>query len=476
MTRTKELSRIDLRELAQRGPIHFVGIAGAGMSALAEMLMESGAVVSGCDNHPGAIGERLRARGADIQVGQNPAHLDGRVAAVITTSAVPLDHPELLAAREAGIPVLKRAQALGAFVNQGTVVGVAGTHGKTTTTAMTTAVLAEAGMEPTGFVGGTVPGWESGLYRGGDQLFVVEADEYDRSFLTLKPTVAVITTLEADHLDVYGSLEGVEEAFLEFINLVPVEEGSIVVCGDDAGARRLSERARRGVDVTTYGTEPDAQVRAVDIEMRGRNSRFRVRDRGEELGELALGVTGYHNIRNALAATSVALALGAPFEATQRALSRFAGVERRFQELGRVRGVTVVDDYAHHPTEIRATLSAARSAYAGQRLIAVFQPHLYTRTRDFAGAFGSALASADVVWITDVYPAREAPIPGVTGELVAAATRGAQAARVEYEPDYTQLPERISAEARSGDVVVVMGAGNIDAASRELLARLGARA
>ena len=474
MTRTRELSRVDLRELAQRGAIHFVGCAGAGMSALAEMLIATGATVSGCDIHPGAIGERLRSMGAEIFVGQDPMHVEAGIAVVITTAAVPLDHPELLAARDAGIPVLKRAQALGAFVNQGTVVAIAGTHGKTTTTAMTVAVLAEAEMQPTGFVGGTVPGWESGLHRGSDQLFVVEADEYDRSFLTLKPEVAVVTTVEADHLDIYGSLEGVEEAFLEFARLVP-KEGRIVACGDDAGARRIARNARTGAEVTTYGTDTDVQVRAVDIEMRGRNCRFRVRDRGEDLGELSLGVTGYHNIRNALAATTVGLHLGAPFAAAQRALSQFGGVERRFQELGKVGGITVVDDYAHHPTEIRATLSSARSAYEGHRLIAAFQPHLYTRTRDFADDFGVALAGADVVWLTDVYPAREAPIAGVTGELVVAAARRARAARVEYVADHKSLPERMKSDLRSGDVVIFMGAGSIETAGRALLALLGGR-
>jgi UDP-N-acetylmuramate--alanine ligase len=469
MTRTKEQADADLRELAQRGPIHFVGIGGAGMSALAELLLKAGATITGCDSTHSAITDRLRARGATIHIGQDPAHIEPGVAAVITTSAVHLDHPELQAALEAGVPVLKRAQALGAFVNQGTVVAIAGTHGKTTTTAMTTAVLSEAGLEPTAFVGGTVPGWESGLHRGGDQLFVVEADEYDRSFHTLRPTVAVVTTLEADHLDIYGSLEGVEAAFAEFVQLVPSDEGRLVACGDDAGASKLAKRAPKGVAVTTYGIESDAQVRALDIEVRGRGSRFRVSDRGEDLGELNLAVAGYHNIRNALAATSVGLHFGTPFEATQRALARFGGVTRRFQELGRVDGITVIDDYAHHPTEIRATLSAARASYPDQRLIAVFQPHLYSRTRDFAADFGVALSSADVVWICDVYPAREAPIPGITGELIVAATKRAGARDVTYEPDHSHIPGRMRNDLHSGDVVVFMGAGSIEKDGAALL-------
>ncbi|MGH7469112.1 MAG: UDP-N-acetylmuramate--L-alanine ligase, partial [Longimicrobiales bacterium] len=428
--------------------------------------------VSGCDLNPGAVGERLRAWGAQIRQGQDTAHIDSSISAVIATAAVPFDHPELVAARDARIPVLKRAQALGALVNEGTVIAIAGTHGKTTTTAMTTAILAESGLQPTGFVGGRVPGWDSGLHRGSDQLFVVEADEYDRSFLLLKPTVAVVTTLEADHLDIYGSLEGVEEAFREFINLVSPGAGLIVACSDEPGVRRLLQRAPAYVDQLLYGTESSAQLRAVNIEVRGRGSRMRVLERGADLGELTLAVAGHHNIRNALAATAAALYLGASFPDAQRALARFTGVERRFQELGRAQGIVVVDDYAHHPTEIRATLAAARAAYAGHRLVAVFQPHLFSRTRDFAAEFGAALATADQVWVTDVYPARETPIPGVTGRLVADAAQHARAGRVQYEPDIERIAQRVQAELRTGDVALFMGAGSIDAAARDLLQRL----
>jgi UDP-N-acetylmuramate--alanine ligase len=471
-----ELAAIDLRGLAARGEIHFVGIAGAGMSALAELLLSSGGSVSGCDLNPGPVAERLRAGGAIIQQGQDPAHIEPSISAVIATAAVPFDHPELRAARAAHIPVLKRAQALGALVNQGTVVAVAGTHGKTTTTAMTTAILAESGLQPTGFVGGRVPGWESGLYRGSDRLFVVEADEYDRSFLLLEPTIAVITTVEADHLDIYGSLQGVEEAFLDFTRLVTSDAGLIVACCDDPGVRRLLGRARDGAEQLWYGTDVQAHVRAVDIESRGRGSQFRVRVRGQELGAIVLQVPGNHNIRNALAGIAVGLKLGAPFEAAQRALARFTGVERRFQELGRAAGITVVDDYAHHPTEIRATLAAARAAYAGHRLIAVFQPHLFSRTRDFAAEFGAALAAAEEIWVTDVYPAREAPIAGVSGELIVRAAERAGAQALEYEPDARVLAQRLRGRLHNGDVVIFMGAGSIDDAARALLQLLHAEA
>ena len=473
MTRTKDTTRVDLRELAARGTIHFVGIAGAGMSALAEMLLASGATVSGCDNHPGAVSDRLRARGAAILSGQNAAHIDASVAAVITTSAVHSDHPELVAARDANIPVFKRAAALGSLVNQGTVIGIAGTHGKTTTTAMTTTILAQAGLQPTGFVGGRVPGWDSGLHRGSDQLFVVEADEYDRSFLTLRPNIAVVTTLEADHLDIYGSLEGLEEAFLEYASLVP-SDGLCILCSDDAGVRALARQLPRTTPTLTYGTEQGAQLIATDIEVRGRGSRFRVHERAEPLGELSLSVAGYHNIRNALGATAAAMHAGASFADAQAAFANFTGVDRRFQEIARTRGISIVDDYAHHPTEVMATLSAARAAYNGQRLIAVFQPHLFSRTRDFFNEFGAALALADVVIVTDVYPARELPIPGITGELVADAAIRAKARRVEYLPRLEDVQALVAAEMRQGDAIIFMGAGNIDSVAHALVAQLGA--
>ena len=469
MTRTREVARLDLRELASRGTVHFVGISGAGMSALAELLLAGGADISGCDNNPGAVGERLVARGARIYTGQDAAHIDASVVAVITTSAVRLEHPELVAARDAKIPVLKRAAALGSLVNRGTVLGIAGTHGKTSTTAMATSILAEAGLHPTGFVGGRVPGWDSGLYRGHDDLFVVEADEYDRSFLTLKPTIAVVTTLEADHLDIYGSLEGLEEAFLEFVSMVP-SDGLSVLCSDDAGVRKLATQLPRSAPVLKYGTDKGAELMALDIEVRGRGSRFKVRERGEMLGELSLAVAGYHNIRNALGALGAALHLGATFQHAQAALARFTGVDRRFQEIARAGGMTVVDDYAHHPTEVNATLSAARAAYSGMRLVAIFQPHLYSRTRDFFKEFGAALASADVVFVTDVYPAREAPIEGITGELVAHAADSAKARRVEYARTLDELKDRVLAEARAGDALIFMGAGNIDTVAHEIAA------
>jgi UDP-N-acetylmuramate--alanine ligase len=456
----------DLRTLAQTGTVHFVGICGAGMSTLAEMILHVGGRVSGCDTNLTATATRLRDIGAEIFEGHDPAHVENAVA-VVTTAAVGMDSPELVAARAMKIPVFKRAQALGSIVNNGTVIAIAGTHGKTTTTAMTAEILDAAALSPTAFVGGHVPGWNGGLRLGATELFVVEADEYDRSFLTLRPSVAVVTTLEADHLDIYGSFEGVKEAFNSFLDLVP-RDGLIAVCADDAGAKALTKR-KHNADVVTYAIDnQNARYRATKIEMRGRGCRFVVTDRGEECGEVNLGVPGLHNIRNALGAMVAAMQVEAPFSAVQTAFARFHGVGRRFQELGRPRNIAIIDDYAHHPTEVTATLQAARAAYEGHRIIAVFQPHLYSRTRDFASDFASALAAADEAWVTPIYAAREQPIPGVTSELISGA-----AARIKlYEGDVANLATELQPMLRSGDVILFMGAGNIDSAAHALVAQL----
>jgi len=454
------------------GPIHFMGISGSGMSALAEMVLRAGGRVTGCDTNPGDVGEQLRELGAEVVDRHDPAHVL-TAAAVVATAAVPQDHPELAAARRRGIPVMKRAQALGGIVNRGRLAAIAGTHGKTTTTAMTTEILAAAGLEPTGFVGGRVRGWGGGLRAGRADLFVVEADEYDRSFLRLRPEAVVVTAVEADHLDVYGSMEAVENAFAQFVGLVP-ETGLVAGCSDDDGARHLLGRVR-GPAVLSYGTGDGAQLRAVQVELLPRGSRFRVVEKGEQLGVVDLALPGIHNVRNALGAFALARRFGAGLEAAQEALSGFRGVGRRFEQLADARGICLIDDYAHHPTEIDATVAAARGAFPGRRLVAVFQPHLYTRTRDFADAFGASLARADAVWVTDVYPARETAIPGVTGELVADAARRAGARSVQYHPEVETLAASLEAFLRPGDACLVMGAGSIGGAGRELAARLEGR-
>jgi UDP-N-acetylmuramate--alanine ligase len=464
---------IDLRALAERGTIHFVGISGAGMAALAELVLRGGGRVSGSDLDPGVVGESLAANGATVRHGHDPAHI-GAAVAVVATSAVPHDHPELVAARERGIPILKRAQALGALVNDGTVVAIAGTHGKTTTTAMTTAILEQAGLEPTGFIGGRVGAWGTGLHAGGEQLFVVEADEFDRSFLTLQPHVAVVTSIEADHLDTYGSIADIETAFTTFVDAVPTG-GLVAGCIDDAGAARLL--ATRAPElVMSYGTAADAALRAVDVAPYGRGARFTVTRHSAPLGDFTLGTPGVHNVRNALGALAAALHVGASLDAAVRALTAFRGVARRFQEIGVAHDVVFIDDYAHHPTEVAATLATARSLYAGRRIVALFQPHLYSRTQDFADAFGQALSHADAAWITDVFAARERPIPGVSGALIADATRAAGGGEVRFIAELADVEESLRAALRPGDVCVAMGAGNIDRVARRLYAAFEAGA
>jgi len=453
------------------GRVHFMGVAGAGMVSLAELLLRSGFDVSGCDLQPGPVARSLESLGGVVLQGHDPSHLDG-VALLVVTAAIPPDHPEIQRARDMGIPVLKRAEALGQWVVRGTVVAVAGTHGKTTTTAMITDILEEGGLAPTGFVGGRVSRWESNLRFGGGDLFVVEADEYDRSFLHLRPRIAVVTNLDADHLDVYEDLGGVQEAFTRFLEQVD-PQGRILVCGDDQGLSRLLPGL--GSRVSTYGLKPGAQLRAVDPVHGPEASRFRVLEKGEEKGEITLSLPGEHNIANALGAAAAARALGVEWDVIAGALARFQGVGRRFQVVGEVRGITVVDDYAHHPTEIRATLAACRDRFPGRRLVAVFQPHLFSRTRDFAVQFGEALAEADEVWISEIYPAREEPLEGVSGVMVVEATLDAGAQHVFFHPELSELPRELAETLTSGDVCITMGAGSIEHLAGDLLGLLRGR-
>lgn len=461
----------DLAQRARAGRVHFMGISGAGMSALAEWVRRTGGHVDGCDAAPTEVAGHLRALGIAVERGHDPSHIEG-AEGVVYTAAVPRDHPELAAARAAGIPVARRSVALASVVNAGTAVAVSGTHGKTTTTAMATAILEESGHDPTAFVGGTVAAWGSGLRHGADRLFVVEADEYDRAFLTLRPHVAVVTSIEPDHLDIYGSLENVLAAFGEFVAAVPAD-GLIVACSDDGGARTLLDGRTRTL---SFGTGEDATLRATAITMDGDRSRFDLSEDGRSLGTIEVGVPGVHNVRNALGAFAAARHVGADFAAAERALRAFRGVGRRFERLDAGEGIVVIDDYAHHPTEIAATLDTARRSHPGRRIVAAFQPHLFSRTRDFATAFGAALAAADEIWLTEIYPAREAPIEGVTAALIAAAARDAGAERVRMAPELEGLSDGLVESLREGDVLVAMGAGTIDSATRAIARRLRERA
>jgi UDP-N-acetylmuramate--alanine ligase len=444
-------------------PIHFVGIAGAGVSALALLARHRGVAVTGCDNEPSAAGDVARA-GVDVRRGHDPSHVAG-ARAVVYTAAVPANHPELVAARAAGIPVIRRAVALRELVAGGTVVGVSGTHGKTTTTVMVTEALAAAGLDPTGLAGGRVAEWAGNARPGADRVFVVEADEYDRAFLELHPTIAVVNNVEVDHLECYGSVERLEAAFTEFASRAERVLGG----ADDAGAIRVAEAVH--APVWRVGLAPEADVRITEVVPDRRSTRAVVQLPDRRRVKIELRVPGLHNVRNAAMTMGVVAALEADIEAAVAALARFAGVGRRFEQVGEARGVTVVDDYAHHPTEVTATLAAARQRFPGARLVAVFQPHLYSRTATHGAALGIALSLADLVVVTDVYAAREQPLPGVSGEVVVAAARRA-GADVRWVPARGGLVDELSGLVRSGDVVVTLGAGDITAVGPELLARL----
>ncbi len=465
-TRTSARMREDALQLFREPdarPVHFVGIAGAGMSALAELFVRRGVAVSGSDMNV-AGNPDLEALGVTVHRGHDARFVEG-ARAVVASSAIPGDHVELAAARELGLPIIRRAEALGAAVDGMQVVGVAGTHGKTTTTVMTTEALAATDASPTGIVGGRVQRWGGNLRWGGGNTVVVEADEYDRSFLALQPTIAVVTNVEADHLDIYADLADIVSAFEAYL----AGAKGIVICADDIGADGLA--LPDAADVIRYGLDhPDARLVGIT-----QGASMRVIFDGQPLGELTLKVPGQHNRRNALAALGAGLLLGHGFDQLRVGLEAFSGVERRFERKGEAAGVLVVDDYAHHPTEVRATLEAARAAFPTRRIVALFQPHLFTRTRDFAVEFGTALAQlADVVALTDIYRAREQPIEGVTSELIAsAATQAGNAPQ--WFGARADATAAVLAMVQPGDLVLTMGAGDVTQVGPELLIALAAR-
>jgi len=449
-------------------PVHFMGIAGAGMSALAELFVRRGYRVSGCDTNL-ATADDLRRLGIDLFEGHDPSHV-ADASEIIMTSAVRKDHPELERARELGIPVTRRAEALGKAVAGGDLVAVAGTHGKTTTTVMTTEALKAAGLDPTGVAGGRVGAWNGNLSGGSNRLFVVEADEYDRSFHALAPTIAVVTNVEEDHLDIYpGGMPEIRDAFAQFVR----NAGVIVLGADDAGASTLPLPST--AEIIRYGVDSaDARLKASDIRSLGGGSTFAVAYDEKPLGELALKVPGIHNVKNALAAVASGIALGSTLDAMRAGLESFTGVERRFELIAKVGGVTIIDDYAHHPTEIEATLEAARTAFAGKRIIAAFQPHLYSRTRDFHREFARALSAADVVYLADLYPAREKPIPGVSAKMIVSSMAEIGGAPA-WEGPRSQMAAALAREVRDGDIVLTIGAGDITNTGPELAQLLSAK-
>ena len=443
--------------------VHLVGVGGAGMSAIARILAQRGHVVSGSDLHEGRTVTALRALGVRIRVGHDADHV-GEAEVVVISTAVPETNPEVVAARARGIPVVARAQMLADILAGDRAVLVAGTHGKTTTTSMVVVALHAAGIDPTFAIGGELNEAGTNAHAGPDGVAVAEADESDRSFLAYEPDIAVVTNVELDHPEVYDDLEDVLDAFVAFLARRR-PGGHAIVCIDDPGARALLGR----IDgpTTTYGTAADADVRIVH---RSGTTQLLI-DGASHRVELA--VPGDHNVLNAAAAVATAHLLGAPVDAALEGLSRFRGAARRFQHLGEADGVLVVDDYAHHPTELRATLAAARTL-GRERVICVVQPHRYSRTATLGEELGRAAAGADLVIVTEVYGAGEQPVPGVNGLLVARAAEAA-GARVRHEPHLASVADVLADEVRPGDLVLVTGAGDVSQVGPALLARLTGR-
>lgn len=450
---------MDLFDPADSRPVHFMGIGGAGMSALALVARRRGVAVSGCDPDISGTTDVVQL-GATVHQGHDPSHVDG-ARAVVVTAAVSPDHPELARARALGIAVIPRKQALADLVHAGRLVAIAGTHGKSTTTVMTTEALTAAGLAPTGLAGGRVDAWGGNARLGGDRLFVVEADEYDQAFLTLHPSVAVVNNVEADHLECYGGVPELEQAFVTFAGRAE----RVLIGADDPGAIRVAERL--GAKAWRFGLA-NADLTLSDIRQGPEGSQASLALPDGRQVTLRLQVPGVHNLRNATAALGVVLALGGPLEPALEALARYGGLGRRFERLGEARGITFVDDYAHHPTELVATLQAARQAFPGRRIIAVFQPHLFSRTAEHGVAMGEALRAADVAIVTEIYPAREQPMPGVSGRSVAETAR-AGGGEVIFEPVKAEVRARILERARAGDVVITLGAGDITRVGRELV-------
>lgn len=445
--------------------LHLMGIGGAGMCALAELAHASGLEVSGCDLESSPRTEHLVDLGVRVLLGHAPWHLEG-VDALGVSAAVAANEPEIQAAAEAGVPVVSRGELLAEAMRTRLGLAVAGTHGKTTTSALAAFLLAEAGLDPSAVLGGR-PLFLPGHARAGrGEVLVCEADEYARAFLHLHPAWLVITNVEAEHLDVYGGVAELEAAFAELAGRIPFW-GQVLYCADDPGATRVATAAgRRGLG---YGLGESARLTAADVEPAEGGWRFSVRLDGCHLLDAYLPLPGRHNVANALAAVGAAVEAGAEPGLLASALARFPGVERRLERLGQRQGALVLDDYAHHPTEIRATLEAVRQAWPGRRLVVVFEPHLYSRTRDFCDGFGRELAAADELLLLPVYPAREEPIPGVDSGLVAEAARSHGAAAVDELPSYAAAAEALAGRLHEGVLVLTLGAGPVRRVAEMLL-------
>jgi UDP-N-acetylmuramate--alanine ligase len=444
--------------------IHFVGIGGIGMSGIAELLVNLGYAVSGSDAKRSDVTARLERLGVRVEEGHDARHV-GDADVVVVSSAIAASNPEIAAARQRGVPVIPRAEMLAELMRLRYGIAIAGAHGKTTTTSMIALVLERAGLDPTAVIGGRLSAFGSTARLGHGDYVVVEADESDRSFLKLSPSIAVITNLDREHMEAYGSVQSLEQAFVDFANKVPFY-GAVVACADDPMLAPLLPRIARRL--ITYGLDAPADITATEITLGPFEAGCAVRTPAKGLGWMTLQVPGRHNVQNALAAVAVGLELHVPFETVAAALAEFAGAERRFQRLGEARGVLVVDDYGHHPTEIAAVIAAARAGLK-RRLLVVFQPHRYSRTRDLMDEFGPALGAADEIVLTDIYAASEAPVAGVTIDAFAQRVRAATRAPVHVVPKLADLPGFVAGRTREGDLVITLGAGSIGGVGPKIL-------
>ena len=454
--------------------IHFVGIGGIGMSGIAEVLLTLGYKVSGSDLRASPVTERLAELGAIIFTGHQAENITG-AEVVVTSSAISRSNPEVAAAHVQHIPVIARAEMLAELMRLKYGIAIAGMHGKTTTTSMVAAVLAAGGLDPTVVVGGRVDALGSNARLGKSQYLVAEADESDRSFLKLSPILAVVTNIDREHMDCYRDMADVEQAFVDFVDRVPFY-GIVLLCHDDERLRGLLPRlARRAI---TYGAGAGSDFRILRSKTQCSStkhySHFEVEYQGKPLGDFHLQVPGQHNVLNATAAVAVGVGLDIGVEQIREGLENFAGVDRRFQLRGRVGGISVIDDYGHHPTEIRATLAAARQCRF-ERVHVIFQPHRYTRTRDLLEQFGTAFADADSLLVLDIYPASEPPIPGITGERVADAVRDLGGKNARYVSSFEEAARSVAALAESGEMILTLGAGNISQLGAQVLEQLKIR-
>ncbi len=452
--------------------IHFVGIGGIGMSGLARVLLDLKYRVTGSDLRVTGITRELESRGCTIHYGHAPGNVAG-ADVVVVSSAVRGDNPEVLAARLNQIPVIPRAEMLSELMRLKRFgIAVAGAHGKTSTTSMVTSVLEAGGKKPTVIIGGKVNNLGTNAHWGDGDFLVAEADESDGSFLKLTPSISVVTNIDREHLDHYGDMDEICHAFEEFLDRIPFY-GLAIVCGDDPHLRRMLPRVKKRC--MTYGIGQDSDLRARDVAFSGMESSYEVVRGGRSIGRVVIKVPGMHHVLNSLAAVAVGLELEIPFQDIRDGLAQYSGVGRRFEVLGQCRGVTVVDDYGHHPTEIRATLQAARQAWPGSRLVVMFEPHRYTRTRALMDEFVEAFRDVDSLWITGIYPASEEPIVGVSGERLARNIRNRWGGPVHYVEKTGDLPGEVTPFLKPGDIALTLGAGSIGRVGQRILSALRAR-